>query len=85
MDASVLPEMMIEGERPPDSTRVHQREGDRIAQRPVLVRVASQDVSGFLLFRCEDGDNRQPAGQKPLTGDRAPELPDEQRLRLGLE
>jgi hypothetical protein len=82
---SILTEMMVDAEGSCDMTRVKDGERQRVAQRPVLVRVSSQDLLGFVLFRREYRHHRQSARQQPLTGNRPPELSDQQGVYFGLE
>ncbi len=76
---------MVEGEGSRDVARVKEGERERITQGPVLVRVSSQNVPCSVLFRREDRHDRQSACQQPLTGNRPPELSDQQRVRFGLD
>jgi len=80
--APVLSEMMIEGKRPSDATGVEHGERDRIAQSPILVSVSSKNLSRLLLFSGEYSDDRQTAGQQPLTGNRPSELSQEECVRF---
>src|SRR5262245_15459862 len=85
LDATVLPEMAIERERPGYATCVEYGEGDRVAQRPVLVDVSRQDVLRLLLLGRQHGDDGQLAGEQPLTRDSASELAEQQRVGLGFD
>lgn len=82
LNPAVLSEVMIKGEGPSDVTGLQYCERDRIAERPVLVCVSSEDLSGFLFFRGEYPNDRQSVCQQPLTGNRPPKLPQEERVRF---
>ena len=66
LNASVLSEVVVEGEGSRNVTGVEHGERDRVTQRPVLVGVPRQDLLRFLLFGGESRHDRQPARQEPL-------------------
>ena len=66
---------MVEGEGSRHVTSVEDGERDRVTQGPILVRVPSQDLLGFLLLGGQSRQDRQPARQQPLTSDTSTELP----------
>ena len=74
LNTPVLSEVVIEGEGPFHATGVEHRERDSVAEGPILVRVSSEDLSGFLFLGREDSHDRQPACQEPLTCNCASEL-----------
>ena len=75
LNASVLSEVMVEGEGSRNVTSVEHGERDRVTQRPVLVGVPSQDLPGFLLFGGANRHDRQPARQQPLASKSSSKLP----------
>ena len=82
LNAPVLSEVVIEGKSPRHVTSVEHGERDRVAQRPVLVGVPSQDLLGSLLLGGENRHDRQPARQEPLASDPSAELAQEERVGL---
>ncbi len=80
LNAPVLSEVVIEGKSPRHVTSVEHGERDRVAQRPVLVGVPSQDLFGSLLLGGENRHDRQPARQEPLASDPSAELAQEERV-----
>jgi len=82
LNASVLPEMLVEGKRRGDLTSIKNRERNRIAQAPVLVAVPSQNLLGALLVRRERPHDRQSAFEQPFARDRPAEFSQKERVCL---
>ena len=76
-NSPVLPEMMIERERAGDPASLEHGEGDGVAERPVLIEVARENLLGALLFSGERRNDRKTARQQPLTRYGPPELPEQ--------
>ena len=82
VNAAVLLEMAVERKGPSNATTFEHGERDRVAESPVLIDVASEDLSGFLFFGGEYPHDWQTARQQALTRNRPSELSYEECVRL---
>ena len=82
LNPTVLPEVVVEGERRRDLTDIQNRERDRVAEGPVLVGVSSENLFRALLLFGEGSDDVQPACQQPFAGNRSAKLSQQERVRF---
>src|SRR5437879_12475313 len=72
---------MIKCKGAPDVTCLEHREGNGIAQGPVLVGMSREDLLGPLLLFRQYSNNRETSRQQPFPGERSPQLAQQQCVR----
>ena len=82
-ESAILPEMAIETECRPNLPELENGKGNGIAQAPVLVGMAQENVFRLFLFARKHAGDGQAALQKPCQSQRAPQLPQQQSMSLG--